>query len=226
MYNNIAKEVKKEIEEQKNNLLNELTKLKDDDILKNWRFNGYLTARQREKKDSERRAIITQKIEKEYNKRLDKELARLAEIYNAGEVEEISIAVEWKRNPTWGHNPTATIDIVFCKDEHLQRAQTSAKASGCGYDKESTAIAAAFGHSNAVKKILYDAWEKKLPEGLTDRREAIGYGSGYGAIPYFEGGCGVSVFYKIFDNCGYTFKDVAHGKTFDAYIVTKKEGKK
>ena len=48
--------------------------------------------------------------------------------------------------------------------------------------------------------------------------KVLGYGSGYGILPYFEHGVGVSSFYKIFDNLGLKLSQV----TDEFYRITKK----
>ena len=136
------------------------------------------------------------------------------------------ISVEWKKSRMWGYNPHATIDACTVDaDGVTECTTTTGRASGCGYDKQSAAIAEAFNASPAILKALYNAEEKRLKgreSRKQSRRDFIGYGSGSSARPYFESGCGVSVFYKIFESCGYTFEQVASGKTFDAYKITKK----
>ena len=139
------------------------------------------------------------------------------------------ISVEWKKSRVWGYNPAVTVDAwTVDTDGVTECTTTTGRASGCGYDKQSAAIAEAFNASPAILKALYNAEERRLrgrESRKQSRRDFIGYGSGSSARPYFEGGCGVSVFYKIFDNCGYTFEQVASGKTFDAYMITKKARK-
>ena len=136
------------------------------------------------------------------------------------------ISVEWKKSRVWGYNPAVTVDAwTVDADGVTECTTTTGRASGCGYDKQSAAIAEAFNASPAILKALYNAEEKRLKgreSRKQSRRDFIGYGSGSSARPYFEGGCGVSVFYKIFENCGYNFDQVASGKTFDAYNITKK----
>lgn len=118
----------------------------------------------------------------------------------AHEVEEVeapaavSVVVEWHKNRTWGMNPSA---------------------SGCGYDKQSAAIANAFNQNPEILKILYDHAEAG---------EAFPYGVHvWAGLPSFDGGCGVSCFYSIFEACGYTFRQVASGKAFDVYEITRAE---
>ena len=62
--------------------------------------------------------------------------------------------------------------------------------------------------------------DKMFEEGsLTiNNHEVLGYGSGYGILPYFESGVGVSSFYKIFDNLGLKLTQV----TDEFYRITKK----
>ena len=52
----------------------------------------------------------------------------------------------------------------------------------------------------------------------------IGYGSGYSAIPNFEGGVGIESFRRIFENCNYNWNDYS-GEKYDMYIITKMEEK-
>ena len=72
-----------------------------------------------------------------------------------------------------------------------------------------------------LKELLYNYKEKYLFENkLTqvNNRDIFGYGSGYGILPYFEGGVGVSSYYKIFNTIGLEFKQVND----TLYIITKK----
>ncbi len=141
-------------------------------------------------------------------------MERLAQIEEAKSPEQIVIEVNWVKNPYWGNNPHAEItDDMRC---------WHGSASGCGYDKKTAAIAEAANQSNRILKILADKKERELQTGKTGtNRDLVGYGSGYGAIPYFEGGVGISSFRKIFENCGYEWKDY-RGEKYDMYIVTRK----
>ena len=98
-------------------------------------------------------------------------------------------------------------------------------ASGCGYDKRTAAIAEAANQSNRILHILAEKKERELQNGKTGaNRDLVGYGSGSGcsAIPYFEGGVGISSYRIMFENCGYEWKDYS-GEKYDLYIATKKE---
>lgn len=155
---------------------------------------------------------------KKAQKTFDAFIMDLESIENAPEVDKIKIAVDWKKSSTWGMNPHAevsTVDGVFM-----------GFASGCGYDKLSSAIASALNQSSAILKLLYEAKEKALEETGNDKEKAfsaVGYGSGASCFvrPYFEGGVGVSCYKSIFEKLGYTWQDIASGKTYDVFLITK-----
>ena len=120
--------------------------------------------------------------------------------------DEYTVTVEWVRSRTWGYNPHATV--------YGFNAITKDYASGCGYDKESAAIAGAFNANPEIMRILYNHAENggSFPYGVHT----------FAGVPAFDGGCGVSVFYHIFDACGYEFKQVVSGDRCRAYKITKK----
>ena len=92
---------------------------------------------------------------------------------------------------------------------------------GWGYDKLSTAIAEVLNQYHPLMKLMYEYIDNKMFEegSLTiNNHKVLGYGSGYGILPYFEHGVGVSSFYKIFDNLGLKLTQV----TDEFYRITKK----
>ena len=124
----------------------------------------------------------------------------------AADVKQFTVTVEWVKNRTWGYNPYATV--------YSYSEVTKDHASGYGYDKESAAIAGAFNSNSEVMRILYKHLENGgvFPYGVTL----------WGGLVSFDGGCGVSTFYNIFDALGYEFKQVVSGQHCAAYRVTKK----
>lgn len=158
---------------------------------------------------------------KQAMKDLEKRIARMVRVFENDLPMEITVTVEWKRSSTWGHNPhvTANIDGVVYRGT----------ASGCGYDKESTAIANAFNQSTAMLRLLYTLKASALLEGKkpgenNSNTPLCSYGAGYGALPYYEGGVGSNCFWSILKNCGYSTKYIDAGKYSTVYVINKKEG--
>lgn len=138
----------------------------------------------------------SKRIRRKYEKMLQSDFETIAACEHAILPEEIYILVEWKKSSVWGYNPYATVKIGS--------ATFKGFASGCGYDKLSTAIADAFNKSYRIQKILFEIKEKALQEGETGHNHSIiGYGSGYNALPYFEGGVGIECFVSILQKAGY-----------------------
>lgn len=134
-----------------------------------------------------------------------KRFERVNEVEEAKAPAAASVVVEWHKSRTWGMNPRARVAA--------ERVATYGSASGCGYDKQSAAIASAMNQNPEILKILYDHAEagETFPYGVHV----------WAGLPSFEGGCGVSCFYSIFEACGYTFKQIASGKAFDVYEITR-----
>lgn len=184
------------------------------DILRGWRVNYLLTPttlaaiRELPSGDKLPEKIIekiTNKRKREINREIEKRFARVHEVEESEAPAAASVVVEWHKNRTWGMNPRARVAA--------ERVATYGSASGCGYDKESAAIASAFNQNPEILKILYDHAEAggTFPYGVDV----------WAGLPSFAGGCGVSCFYSIFEACGYTFRQVASGEMFDVYEITR-----
>lgn len=159
---------------------------------------------------------------KSLEKEIEKKLAHLDTVAAAPDLIFISLNVEYKYNSYWGYNPTA--------ESRTNNGTTTGHASGCGYDKESAAVADAFNKNNSILKALYTIKENGLKAGQTDEsrtactghdnRNICGYGSGYSVIPYFEGGVGVGCFWEILKKAG--FKTTCnYGKHENFYNIYK-----
>lgn len=166
--------------------------------------------------------IASARATKQAEKALEKQLARLETVRNAPDINYIQIMIDWKRSATWGYNPTARVITNV--------SATYGTASGCGYDKESAAIAEAFDKNPSILKLLYTLKENSLQAGISDYSHTActgidncnvcGYGAGYSVLPYFEGGVGANCFWAILDKCGYTVRSM-HTKHEDYYTLTK-----
>lgn len=160
------------------------------------------------------KACAKTKMLKETKKQLDKELKELEKVENNHKIfDNLYIQISSKKT-NMGYQFKATITDGF---ETIEGRYTG----GWGYDKLSSAIAEVLNEYLPLKELLYNYKEKYLFENkLTqaNNREIFGYGSGYGILPYFECGVGVSSYYKIFNTIGLEFKQVND----TLYIITKK----
>ena len=215
----LTKQVKKENEKELKKAISNLNKAKKEDFTDLWYYSEKLTKRQKEKlTKSEQKEILKNKIIKDYEKRLIKNLKRIDTIKNANNnIESITINIDWVKNKTWGYNPHATI---YTNNGDM----TEGKASGCGYDKESASIAEALNKNNDILKLLYIAKNKKMTLKNTNNHDILGYGSGYGVLPYFEGGVGVSSLLNIFRKLNYNITE-HHTEKSDFYTITKNKSK-
>ena len=164
-------------------------------------------------------AYATARMIKQTDKRTAAAIERLETYENAPTLKSVTISVEWKRSRTWGANPTATATYY-----NGRYGQTTGTASGCGYDKESAAVADALNKIPSAMKALCECKENAIKAGKQARAEwndsnadVIAYGAGYGAIPYFEGGVGMSSTRKVLEAAGYKCTHETHGKYYDYY---------
>lgn len=226
MFELIRQQLEKEYQGYKGNTIKYLTSCENDDSLKRhstvtrWEQykNGVID------RESAIKYAIT-RIEKDYNKKLNKEIDFLNRISTASDVENVSIFVQWHKSRTWGMNPTAEIEIETTTGKIYRATGT---ASGCGYDKLTAAIGSALNEIDSIRKMLCDRKEIALNNGVTsgdkinpDNSAYIHYGAGYGAIPYFEGGVGMSSFEGVFNVCGLTLKHQNSSKTTNYYYFSR-----
>ena len=220
--NNTFTNLANAVTEQHKTRLNEFTETLNTEtevktILTHWRYTELFTpvTKKRVWEIEPLKAYLTERKAKAQDKELQKELTRIQTVFNAPELLEITISIEWKRSQMWGSNPNATAS------EHTTNGYNryeSGSISGCGYDKESTALANAVNQSNAFLKLMYAV---KEVNPTVKNHDLFGYGSGYGILPNLEGGVGTSCYYKIMEKLGYKFNKTASGKTFDVYTITK-----
>ena len=155
--------------------------------------------------------LMQKKFDKVVEKKVADKLAKIDRIANAPDFVSGTVTTTWKKSSTWGANPTSEF-----RDGHGYIQGTS--IGGCGYDKFSTSVAQVFNESDSLLKALYTVKENNID---TPNRELFGYGSGYGILPYFEGGVGVECFPSICKSAGITMSGVASGKMFDVYNLNK-----
>lgn len=164
----------------------------------------------------EKRDYLKARKQAKLSKDLSKEIAKVETILNSEVPELITVSIEWKKNKTWGSNPSATAKASY-KNGTCQYFE-SGSISGCGYDKESTAFANSVNQINGLLRSMYEMKQNSEEE---NNHKLFGYGSGYGLLPYFEGGVGVSCYYGIFEKIGFKLEKTASGKTFDVWTISK-----
>lgn len=151
-----------------------------------------------------------------------KEQRRILSEKSQKPVKEIVFTIEWKRSQTWGYNPALEAEIRF-KDGSYERSRIY-RASGCGYDKESTVIAECFN-----EYLKYKLWAMPL-ESLKGGNGSLDSGKApYGihlyseSRPHFGGGIDTNCYYSIGQYIGGKFESVSSGKTFNVYKYTDNE---
>lgn len=150
-------------------------------------------------------------------------LAELEELALAGvTVTSIDITIDWRNSAAWGKNPFAEI-VVLTVDKNGETGRYEAKgtASGCGYDKKSTAVAIALRSIPAVRLPLVLKKIEAMTAGKEVKNEKLfGYGTGNGLIPTFADGVGmnsiVEVITKAMPHLKMTEK---HAKTAEWYSL-------
>lgn len=152
-------------------------------------------------------------IPRKFKRDMDKEIvevkAKIKEISEAPDFAgEFIITVEWIRSRTWGANPRAYTNKGF----------ESSSIGGCGYDKLSTATAQALNSNKSILKMMY----AKKNENISIRNhELLGYGSGYGILPSFEGGVGTRSHIRIIEGLGLKMETITSTKNTDVFLIKK-----
>lgn len=167
--------------------------------------------------------FAARRAQKQLEKQAAAKLEKLEQAATAPDLDWFSVSVDWVKSRAWGYNPHTELNTIG--------GRYYGSAIGCGYDKESAAIAEAFNSCASVLKILYQLKNKGLQEGLKDssktactghdNRNICGYGAGYDVLPAFEGGVGASCFWAILEKCGY--KVAAHNSKYSSFYTIKKE---
>ena len=215
MYENIKKAITAHEAEALAEFTTEIETKTAADILASWYLKRYTTEKTlesikntapEEKPAADILAKMKAKKSREAAKLTAARLEKLAAAEKAATPEYITVSVEWTRSRTWGANPHATVT-----GRHIA---TRDSASGCGYDKESAAIAGAMNQNSEIMRILYDHAETGEPFPYSVHT--------FAGLPSFDGGCGVSCFRSVFEACGYEWRRIASGKVFSLYNITKK----
>lgn len=214
-YASIKEAVKKHEAETLATFAGDLKSKTAEEILKSWYLKRYTTpktfealqnCKPNEKPAAEILAKMKAKKAREEAKATAKRLEKLEAAESVELPETVNISVEFVRSRVWGWNPCVTVTA--------ERRRAFGRASGCGYDKESAAIAYAFNDNLEIMRILYDHAEAGEPFPYAVHT--------FAGLPSFDGGWGVSCFRDIFEACGYEWKQTASGNTFNCYAISRK----
>ena len=85
------------------------------------------------------------RMEKKRDNDLILKLDKLIKVTEVPDLLSASVAVEYNKSRTWGYCPSVEVQS--------NNGKTSGHASGCGYDKESAAVAEAFNKNNSFLKV-------------------------------------------------------------------------
>lgn len=215
---NLSKQLTKEVLKRQNETLANIRKVETNEAKKlEWFLANLLPATKKNhvfKNVTELKSYLVDRLQKQTIKKLESLQSELSFNESLLEIESLTINVEWKKSSMWGSNPTATAFVYGIGE------LSSGSIGGCGYDKQSTAVANVLNQIPQFKKLMFELKDKTKNAKLKNR-EIFGYGSGYGILPNFEGGVGVSCYDRIFNAIGYEFKTLSSGKTFDVYQISK-----
>lgn len=153
--------------------------------------------------------LAIKKARKEYEKQRVQAISKIEQVEQAEDIKQINVCLEYFTNSP----------MAYCYTAHTGR--TEGRAGGWGYDRPSAAVASAFNDNVCILKILYAMKEAALQQNADiSSHDACGYGAGYGALPYYEGGVGLSCFERILNSAGFKLSQI-HGKNSSSYMFAK-----
>ena len=165
-----------------------------------------------DKEETMKRAI--RRFERRSAKDQLNKINKINEITAAGDLIDATLSIKWKKTRE-GSQAAATLQVT-CKLDGNTRCFTyeTRYTGGGGFDKESTAAAAALNQSGEMLKLIYKAYNDglSLPYGVNQYK---------GFLPAYGHGVGISCYYSIFEAVGYKFKSVYADKTTNVYSIER-----
>lgn len=213
---NLKVEIIKEIKEETEKLINKLDSPEGlNNLLSNYHKKYKIKPKERFIK------FLMKKAEKETEEKLNKiKAVTEAEDFKG----DFIITIEATKNNMWGYTFKGYGSNSF----------KGSVVSGCGYDKTSTATAEVLNSNLSILKLLYIAKDKAITEHKHEKnpdntylrtsdinRNYLGYGSGYGILPNFEGGVGVSCHIRILKELGLIMEHITDTKNTDVYLIRR-----
>lgn len=179
-----------------------------DDVINKYPYEKYFTNSLKKDFLIDKKPVqikIFKKLLKSKLKEYKSELFQLKDILKYKiDFKSIKIVVKWKKSKTWGANPTPEIWTNGGRCEYI-KGET---VGGCGYDKQSTAVANILNSHFAIKKLLLI--NKKNIEKIYGHHNNL-----------FSPGVGVNCYKKIFKLMKYKFETIHDDENTEIYIITK-----
>lgn len=155
---------------------------------------------------------VESRLKSIYDNKLNEKLEVIERIKNAPDKlpNNLTLIINFYKSKTWGYCPKGS-------DNYGNETRS---ITGCGYCKESTATAQLLNQNDIILKRLYKA--KNKPSNINKSNcEALGYGSGYGIVPSFEGGVGVNCHVRILEGLGYKVTLISNDRS-TVLVVSEK----
>lgn len=196
--------LKIELTKHYNKLLNDTLKRFDEEYKKSdklTRVEKYTLNRKTPYKKN-RVEQVKNRVVQIYKNGLSIELDNIDNINNASDKlpNSLTLIINFYKSSTWGWCPKGTDNY----------GNATSSITGCGYCKESTATAQLLNQNDIIIKKLYLAKNKNAKGKNND---VLGYGSGYGVLPSFEGGVGVDCHVRILESLGYKVTTSSNSST-------------
>lgn len=216
MYPIIRKVLEENEKTEYDSALEKISSMSCGEALNNWFYKGLMTPTAVDMiKSADPNSSIPEKaaakmlhrVARSARKKLTDAIGRLDAAEAASIPSYITVNVEWGKSRLYGANPYATV--------YASGHTTTGRATGCGYDKESAAVASALNQNPAILRIWCDNDEAggkfaySMYGGIKDK-----------CLPWMDGGCGMSAVKSVFAGLGYSCTE-SHGSRFDSYVFTK-----
>lgn len=215
---NLIKNYMKTYRLEKSKFVNDLNGEKSiETILDKWFYSNLIPESSKRKvwaNITELKQYLIKRWELKETTKLNTFLTRLQAVQFATDIKSITITIEWTKSKMWGNNAQATANVQYKNGGY--GVFESSRTSGCGYDKESTAVGECLTQINGLLKPMYIIKNRK---STLKNHEIFGYGSGYGLLPYFEGGVGLSCYPRIIEKLKGKMNRISSGNTFDVYKI-------
>lgn len=217
---NLIAQVKKQYREDRKKFIQGIEEAKDNkSLIDKWYYNHLLTKGQKQIAEAmglkDLKDILLKREDKKQQKRMIEDINHIEGINKyERKIDKITLTVIFTKNRTWGVTVKAEAQVDY--KDNTREHFTGSVASGCGYDKHSQATANVLNMIPELKKVLYTAKNKKATES---NHKLLGYGSGYGILPHFEGGVGIESHRRIFEGLKAKFETIDAGKNCDIHVI-------